>query len=278
MKKYVRMIACVLMLALVCTSFCGCYALDELRSNHAMYKDNDTILWNGEEYKRLPACEAFCPSCDYSETIYVTDSDVPTLLSGVFGHMTYVCADGAVLQCDDTSFAEFNLSGDYFYPESSYAYYCLAKDYDRIKAEIEQAHAGTLEYNTYSYSFGEYDETIEWYETRTRILTQTEKNAFLTAVGTASPAGEGAYDWQMEFIADVSETTEDLLLFGYNTYGVYRFMASTVGTLYFIWDNTTEEYYAIDPSYTAAFDTMFDPAIKAMEESEWTEDGYELDF
>ncbi len=276
MKKVLRVIAFVMVLVLMSTSLCGCRMLDELRANHAVFTSDDTILWNGVEYKALPESVAMCPQSDFSQQLFVTDADVPTLLSMFFGNECHVCNDGMILECYDSSLAEF-MSAESDYMTSSSVYYCQLEDYDRVKENIEKEWSGTLVYDTYSYSFSEYDESTEWYETRTRILTASQADVFETAVSSAVVA-EGAYDWQMEFITDVSLSTDDLLFYGAGTYGVYSFTVSTTGTTYFVWDYAREDFFAVDKSYTEAFAEMFAPAITAMEEAEWDEDGYELVF
>lgn len=83
MKKSKRWIALLLAL-LLCASLCGCQELEDMRANHAVWQEDGTILWNGVVYREL----ADVPE-EYQHVvdgmIFVTEADVPVLLSQEFG-------------------------------------------------------------------------------------------------------------------------------------------------------------------------------------------------
>ena len=83
MNKGKRRIALLLALIL-CLPLCGCVDLENMRANHAVWQEDGTILWDGVVYREL----ADVPE-EYQHyvhgTIFVTEADVPVLLSEEFG-------------------------------------------------------------------------------------------------------------------------------------------------------------------------------------------------
>ncbi|MBR5525144.1 MAG: hypothetical protein IKU51_07750 [Clostridia bacterium] len=89
MKKMKRIVALVLTL-LICLILCSCKELDEKRQRHALRQADGTVCWNGAVYKPLSEygyeviqeLNIFESAGGY---VYVTDADVPVLLSNYFG-------------------------------------------------------------------------------------------------------------------------------------------------------------------------------------------------
>lgn len=95
MKKSKRWIALLLAL-LLCASLCGCQELEDMRANHAVWQEDGTILWDGVVYREL----ADVPE-EYQHVvdgmIFVTEADVPVLLSEEFGTNWTVDTDRGLL-------------------------------------------------------------------------------------------------------------------------------------------------------------------------------------
>ena len=103
MKKYFKPAALLVLLVMICSVFSSCNALDEMRKSHAFWNNEDKteILYNGEVYKKLSGSEDFLITdhIGYSNGYaYVTEKDVPLLLSDLLGTWIDVYHDGKLLQ------------------------------------------------------------------------------------------------------------------------------------------------------------------------------------
>lgn len=89
MKKYIKLLSVCLLTVIMCLSFCSCKELDEMRDDQAIWgKTEQTLYFRDAEYKLLPACNDL--SLVPGGHGYVTDSDVPVLLSSSHGdRMSY---------------------------------------------------------------------------------------------------------------------------------------------------------------------------------------------
>lgn len=101
MKKLLKRVLCIAALAAVCLSFASCQAIDEMREQQAFWKDEENekvIVFRGHEYYLLPEDENFdADGHDYTYG-YVTESDVPVLLSGNMGYRMICSDDGTFIQ------------------------------------------------------------------------------------------------------------------------------------------------------------------------------------
>ena len=131
MKKLLRSISLILVCLMICFTFCGCTALDEMRKAHAVWVDKEqtTILLNGKEYKLLPECEQFAPVADNS--ISVTESDVPLLLADMLGDYAWLSSDGNFIEVD-TSY------DDFVDKENEIKYYCISDRYNEINEMVHK--------------------------------------------------------------------------------------------------------------------------------------------
>lgn len=97
MKKAIKKgIALVLLSCLLC-GLCGCTAIDEMRENQAFIDATGRIQWQGNTY--VPLTRGELPGEeDPDRIIYVTDPDVPVLLSQtVMKTICFVTKDGKFL-------------------------------------------------------------------------------------------------------------------------------------------------------------------------------------
>lgn len=85
MKNTVKKLALVLLIVLICLSLCSCSMLDEMKEQQAFYLNDERteILWNDVVYKSIPVDDNILG--DFRMGGYMTKSDVPVLLSGLFG-------------------------------------------------------------------------------------------------------------------------------------------------------------------------------------------------
>lgn len=112
MKNTVKRLASVLLIILICLSLCSCAELDEMKEQQAFFlnEDHTEILWNDVVYKCIPLNDNILG--DFQMAGYMTNSDVPVLLSGMFGYsFTVVEPYGIIHGVKDM-------------------YYCKADEYD----------------------------------------------------------------------------------------------------------------------------------------------------
>lgn len=95
MKKFKFIILFSLIFCLL-LSLTGCVTLDELRSTHAVYQDEQEtqILLNGAEYRLLTANNGLLrPDTENNISIRATHSNVPLLLHRQLGHFMSISND-----------------------------------------------------------------------------------------------------------------------------------------------------------------------------------------
>lgn len=180
-KQTTRVLALTLIMLLLC-SLCGCNALDEMRSNQIFARQSGEIIWNSTVYKALPYNEYLYVEAGY-EPIYLTEEDVPVLLSPVFyQQIFYASADGRFLM---------NL-------ESENSYYCNAADYDALCARLE----APFEADILCYRYSMFDEDTYDYTSDSYTLTEAQFSAVRQVVETvAHKVQEDGwmldYDWSV---------------------------------------------------------------------------------
>lgn len=140
MKKYVKLISAVLLTVVICGGLCSCKQLDEMRDNRAIYgKTEETLYFRKAEYKLLPQCDDLY--IEDENPGYVTDKDVPILLSDIVG--TQVWFDDEAL----------------YITKDSYPYgqkvWCRADKYNEMVEKIENYELDSFcywnpKYNYYS--------------------------------------------------------------------------------------------------------------------------------
>ncbi len=146
MKKVKKLILLCFCITL-CVLLCSCNKIDELRKTQAFVDGEDTISFNGESYKLLPACDDFnLTSREYTD-IYITEKDVPLLLMSQLGKGGYITDDGMYITSHfATNYARTDVyksvadrieSGDYF---DGYAFEYDAYYFDEETKEDEWEH------------------------------------------------------------------------------------------------------------------------------------------
>ena len=137
MKKYIKIIALSLCLAVFGVFLGGCSYIDEMRADHAILSDDKTtITFRGDTYKLLPKTDKelyiaynFENIYFYDAPVYVTESDVPVLLKEFF-HLS-----GSYDQNND-AFCLYDLDIDVINLDNN-KYYCNERDYDRYVEALE---------------------------------------------------------------------------------------------------------------------------------------------
>lgn len=176
MKKWKRWL--VLALATVlCLSLCGCEELEIMRSEHAVWQEDGSILWNGNVYRKLERVEnidVLDVSYDYA-VVYATEPDVPVLLSNWFGESLDVCGNGTLLEYYDYRPAEHKTE-----------WYCREDVYDETAALLEKG----IEMTTYFYEYYNYstDDFERYY------LTKEQSEVINTVFATVRPIFDAVFE------------------------------------------------------------------------------------
>lgn len=111
MKQWFKRIGlCVTVLGL-CLSLCSCAQLDDMRSRHAVWA-GDAVVLNGVRYQKLPYCRDLAVEAVsfVHSRVYVTDADVPVLLSEYYGTYGLLHTDENILE----------VASSYYCPQEQY--------------------------------------------------------------------------------------------------------------------------------------------------------------
>ena len=194
MKKNGKRIFICLLVLLQFFALSGCSALDEMQKNQAFFNESGDILWNGSTYKKLPSCEELYPTFDGETSVYVTESDVPVLLSSMIYLSSYSPSeDGRILMED-------NYEEDIFY--------CDVSIYEDFCARIRKPF--TPEIVCYSYDVPT-ENVYEW-ETAVYTLTPEQVEVITTVVENTEPTVlQDGMTLNCLWSVYLEECTEDML-------------------------------------------------------------------
>lgn len=219
MKKNTKFLVLLLAMLLMCLCLTGCDELDEMREIQAFWTtqgSTDSITYNGVEYKKLPGYNNPNPmyNSQYSKYIYVTDRDVPVLLSSRFSDIMDVS--------DDENFISgYCYTTDYYYSESyvspdSEAVYCKSDIYDEV---VEKINAG-IEYTNYGFGYYYWDEKEmtdiwEYY-----YLSSDETDAVNKVIENVEPITNSEIDYNNNYVLSLDKISEDKY-FGKDSFDLY---------------------------------------------------------
>lgn len=197
MKKFFkRALALALTAALLC-GLCGCSVLDEMRKSQVYYDAEGNIVCDGVAYKLLPANDYLCPKIDHTNQLFLTESDVPVLLSVLFAtQYLYTSADGSIIMAND-------------------GYYCAEDNYEELSKRLLEEFVPEVVcyfYNVYN------EDTWDW-EEKSYTLTQDQIAAIELVVTTVEPVSYNATGMYPEYIysLDIIKCSADMLLQACNT-------------------------------------------------------------
>lgn len=169
MKKTFKITALLLAITLLAVSLCSCQALDEARTNHAVFTDKEytAIEFKGHTYRLMDSSEKYdFIIANYYTDCYVTDKDVPVLLKGMFGQpisfngnetVIEVDIDSAKATADEVFFDSYDMMN--YNPHMTYNtnYYVREDVYDAVKASIKNAKLDHYYIEFYPYEFGTHE-------------------------------------------------------------------------------------------------------------------------
>lgn len=255
MKKMKRVLALVLTFVL-CLSLCGCRQLNDMKAHHATWMENGNILWNGYTYIPLYSTdEAFyyeyADDLNWSDSdvIYVTQPDVPVLLSEMMGTYGYTGAGGLLIECNSYGYAT-SLHDTMEYVNNIY---CRADMYNWTVEALQNGY----EIQEYGYYFYDYDTGEE----KQGTLTSAQRQAIEDVLNTVTPitgSDESYYDYYLNSLTISGYSTAHLFSQDvgelYYDNGIYSIIVSYYDDEY----NRYDKLYDIPEKYTAMFDELFD--------------------
>lgn len=188
MKK-LKKVLLVLLAAVLILSLCGCDALDQMRENQVFLDEDGNISYNGVTYKKLPQCDLLYPETTNSIYLYVTEPDVPVLLSAAFvQEYLNVSSDGNFL---------FNYDSNY----------CASDMYEEICKRIEEPF--TPEVMCYEYDY--YDVEIDDFRWETYTLTKEQMDAVSLVLQSVEPVDMSQWSLNYDWSVSLQECSSDLL-------------------------------------------------------------------
>ncbi len=256
MKNKKKFLVLVLALTMMCLCLTGCDELDTMREQHAFFveEDNaDAITYNGETYLRIDKTgnlpDPLYNSNDFS-SVYVTNPDVPVLLSTAFGEWLDISADGNFLY--GYLYTPTKTEYDNVYQSAIECLYVKDELYDTVTAKIEEG----IEYPLYGYSYYVYEDeddfegTLHYY-----YLNSDEIDAINKVVEEVKPVDgdEKIYDYY--YVLAFDKVSDDKL-FGMYSYELYYSDYDGYYLNYYSESLGTNSTYKVPESLTEIFDDI----------------------
>lgn len=257
MKKNTKFLVLVLALVMICLCLTGCDELDQMREEQAVWttKDStDSITYKGTYYKKLDIDNTPNPlyNQNISGTVYVTDPDVPVLLSNRFGEYFNIS--------EDESFITGWLYTDGYMFIGEEVLYCRADIYDYIMSKISEG----VEYTKYGFGYYQWDEeelTDIWTYT---YLTSEEINAVNKVLEEVEPVSDSNIAYNETYILSLDKVSENDY-FGRCAFELY---VDGTGTYYLVQYSETLDmhtHYEVPKEFSPIFEELEDTAYEYME-------------
>ena len=103
MKKYIKIISLTLCIFTLCTLLCSCDNIDKMREKHGIKQEDGTILFQGKIYEKISHYVDINIDAigGYVDHAYITENDVPVLLSQQLGDLWLVTSDKGLIRSDN---------------------------------------------------------------------------------------------------------------------------------------------------------------------------------
>ena len=238
MKQWIKRLGLLLIFGSLVFSLCGCKDLDRLREYQIFIEEDGSFYHEGKHYVQLDANDYFSPVGNYTRNYFLTEPDVPVLLSSEFAvSMLRFSQDGRF--CRD------------IYHNNKW--FCTEDIFEEIQAKNRESFVPDTIFYTYYVYTGEGN-----YESKLYILTP-EEVAAIDAVCQTQPLQltDGmyiSYDWGMGLTA----ATEDLL-FQYGGPSIFQANNTYYMEIYGDYGSTT---YQVPEEYNATFAHILDAYAK----------------
>jgi hypothetical protein len=173
MKRAWKRCVALLLILLLTLGLCGCDALDDMREAQMQFDENGDVVYMGVRYQRLPESEYLSPAYGDMKYIYITEPDVPVLLSQIlYETMLSISNDRNFLR------------------EWGRVCYCREELYESVFDQIVNG----FEVAGMQYEYGFYDEEEGIYRQAHYKLTQAQRAVVYEVLETVEPVAVGR-DW-----------------------------------------------------------------------------------
>ncbi|MBO5358520.1 MAG: hypothetical protein J6A78_04290 [Clostridia bacterium] len=202
--KHIKKLLCLTLAVLLCFSLIGCNAIDKMRDAQIHFNDKGNLEYEGKEYKQLPPCDAFSPNINYSKNLYITEKDVPVLLSEQFGGRASLSEDELYIN-----------SHTYSSSDGVTAFFARTDIYDSIASRIESGNY--FEGFFFYYNFWDESDEIGFYNQKEKIISEEAENAVKEVITTTAPDESIDIDLLSQFaVTDLYACSNDLLFNEYS--------------------------------------------------------------
>lgn len=190
MKKILKRVGVLLLLGAMVFSLSGCDALDEMREHQIFPEEDGSFIINDVRYVQLEVNDYFAPGETPEGEYYLTEPDVPVLLSEQF------CIGALELTQDGRFCRDWRRA----------LRFCREDIFDEMQTRNREPFVP----DTLFYEYVTWDENGEWHNA-TYVLSLEEVSAIAEVLkGEPLQLGDGIYissDWEF----GLTEATDDLL-------------------------------------------------------------------
>lgn len=230
MKRTVKIIALCLVIVTLSVCFGACDAIEEAKNKQAFYLNSSEtkISFRGNTYKILSGSDKVFNPYAYNEGIYITNQDVPVLLSEFEGDYAYYIKESDIIIDDTATSDSFNQF-----------VYCNEEVYDEYEEAIEK-----VKYDRITFSYYKEEKTEEQplmaqilgdefanFETKYYIETRNEEDSkkFLDLLEDIKneklqPIDDSifyGYDWYDYYFIEIYVTDKNAFVYDGNSYTLY---------------------------------------------------------
>ena len=240
MKQLWKRGAALLVILVLVLGLCGCDALDAMREAQTQYGEDGSILYKGVAYMLLPESEYLSPEYEVWEEIYVTDPDVPVLLSQA------IYIERLALSID----------GNFLISMSDDVVYCRAELYDSVFDRIVNG----FEVAAMQYEYSVYDEEVGIHRRQTYTLTQEQWDTVYEVLETVEPIEIGR-NWNIngQWYLYLYECSQD----GFFKKGTMELVASEDSYTLILESGDQTLAYLVPSAYKAVFEQILSPYVDA---------------
>lgn len=235
--KSIKKILCLVLTLLLCFSLISCNRIDEMREMQVHFNDNKNIVYDGHEYMLLPECEAFNPKTNFDKYVFLTEKDVPVLLSEMFGSIGYVSEDN-----------NFITMGGIKYTNQHYA---RAGVYDKIVARINNGNY----FDGYGFYYAYVDGAEEIPSHRSKFeFISNEVKEVIDIIMSGQPEEDIDISLLYQFENFTLFASSDDLMFNEDVLTIYK----TESHIYLLDDNKVSNIYKVPKEHYDAINSIIE--------------------
>lgn len=240
MKRAWKRCIALLLVMLLALGLCGCDALDDMRKAQMQLDENGDVVFEGIRYQRLPESEFLSPEYNGLHYIYITEPDVPVLLSHILWEAMMAISD----------------DGNFLVDMENGVCYCREELYESVFDQIMNG----FEVAAMQYDYGFYDEEEGMYQQAAYTLTQAQRAAVYEVLETIEPVAVGQ-DWYIngQWYLYLYECSQD----GFFKKEAMELVASEDSYTLILESGDQTLAYLVPSAYKAVFEQILSPYVDA---------------